>query len=239
MAPGKQTQAYYDDFSLRYEDGRGAGYHRLIDDLETSVAAPFARGRRVLEAGCGTGLILQRLAQEAALAAGFDLSPGMVRTARARGLNVVLGNITEIPFADGAFDVVYSFKVLAHVPDIDKALTELARVTAPSGVLLLEFYNPFSLRYLANRVAGPGRISEERTEADVFTRWDTPAAVKRLLPAGLHLEDFRGARVVTPAAFVHRLPLIANAIRWCEQRALDSPFRYLGGFLIAVVRKRA
>lgn len=229
---------YYDDFSRRYETGRDRGYHLLIDELETAVAAPHVAGRRVLEAGCGSGLVLERLARTAALACGFDLSPGMVRQARERGLQVALGDVTDIPFADEAFDVVCSFKVLAHVANIERALSELSRVTAPGGVLLLEFYNPRSLRYLAKRLAGPGRISDGRTEADVFTRWDSPGAVRALLPPELELEGFRGVRVFTPAAFVYRLPLLAEALAALERLALDSPLRSLGGFLIAIARKR-
>jgi ubiquinone/menaquinone biosynthesis C-methylase UbiE len=238
MITARETQEYYDDFSSSYERGRDRGYHQLIDDLEIGVTAPLAEGKRVLEAGCGTGLILHRLAGCAAEAWGFDLSPGMVSAARDRGLNVVLGNVTAIPFRDDAFDLVCCFKVLAHVPDIDAALRELARVTRPGGVLALEFYNPLSLRYLAKRIAGPGDIGDNRTEADVFTRWDTPAAVRRLLPPDLELVGFRGVRVFTPAAFVHRLPVVSRALSALEHVAVNSPLRYFGGFLIALLRRR-
>src|SRR5256885_4763910 len=99
------SRAYYDDFSSGYERERGAGYHRLLDDLELQVVAPLARGKRVLEVGCGTGLILGRLAPEAALACGVDLSQGMLRVARARGLSVAAGSATQLPFADASFDL--------------------------------------------------------------------------------------------------------------------------------------
>ncbi len=232
-----ETKAYYDDFSEGYERERAKGYHRLIDDLEMEIALPLAAGRRVLEAGCGTGLLLQRLAKEADSACGFDLSPGMVRRARARGLNVVIGDMTRIPFADSAFELVCSFKVLAHVVDIGSAMEELARVTAPGGRMLLEFYNPWSLRYLAKRVAGPQRISGTRTEADVHTRWDPPTAIRQLLPAGVELDGLRGVRVFTPAAFVHKLPVAARALGTLERAAMDSPLRYFGGFLLALLSK--
>jgi ubiquinone/menaquinone biosynthesis C-methylase UbiE len=230
--------AYYDDFSGGYENERGAGYHGLLDDLEMQVVAPLAAGRRVLEVGCGTGLILGRLAQRATLARGVDFSPGMLRAARARGLDVVLGSATQLPFADASFDLVCSFKVLAHVPGIAQAMTEIARVTKPGGQMVLEFYNPWSLRYLAKRIAGPQPISDGRTEADMFTRWDSPLAVRALMPRGVELEAFRGVRVLTPAAFVHKLPLLRHAFAIGEQRAMTSPLRYFGGFLIAIARKR-
>lgn len=233
------NRAYYDDFSTGYEDERGHGYHQMLDELEMRIAAPLATGRNVLEAGCGTGLILSRLATHASKACGFDLSEGMVRVARGRGLDVVIGSVTDIPFADDSFDLVCSFKVLAHVPDIGRALSEIARVTKPGGQMLLEFYNPWSLRYLAKRIAGPQPISAGRTEADVYTRWDSPSQIPKLLPPGVKLEGLRGVRVLTPAAFVHKLPFVRQALPVVETMALDSPLRYFGGFMVAILRKQA
>lgn len=232
------NRAYYDDFSRGYERERGRGYHQLIDDLELSVVEPLCFGRRVLEVGCGTGLILQRLASVSELAWGVDVSPGMLRIAHERGLHASVGSATALPFADDAFDLVCSFKVLPHVSEIRGALNEIARVTRPGGQMVLEFYNPWSLRYLAKRVAGPQPISEGRTEADVYTRWDSPARVRSLLPQGVELEGFRGVRVLTPAAFAHKLPWLSRALVVSERIALDSPLRYFGGFLIALLRKQ-
>ncbi|MDB4973206.1 MAG: Methyltransferase type 11 [Myxococcaceae bacterium] len=235
--PDSNNRAYYDDFSTSYERERGAGYHQLIDDIEVDAVRELAHGKTVLEAGCGTGLVLSRLAQVASSAHGFDLSLGMVQRARARGLSVALGSVTSVPFRDDSFDLVCSFKVLAHVPDITEALRELARVTRPGGMLALEFYNPWSLRYAAKRIAGPGQISEGRTEADVYTRWDTPFTIPKLLPKNLELLDYRGVRVVTPAAFVHKLPGVRHAFAAAERASVRSPLRYFGGFLVALLRK--
>jgi ubiquinone/menaquinone biosynthesis C-methylase UbiE len=233
------NRTYYDDFSGWYERERAAGYHALIDEIEVGAVREFAAGKRVLEAGCGTGLVLQRLAHVAAEAHGFDLSAGMVAKARARGLSVSLGSVTAIPFRSNSFDFVCSFKVLAHVPDIELALRELARVTRPGGTLVLEFYNPWSLRYLAKRLAGPQQISEGRTEADVYTRWDAPVTIPKRLPANLELIEYRGVRVATPAAFVHKIPGVRDLFAWAERASVRSPLRYFGGFLLAVLRKHA
>jgi len=237
MTDQKQSQAYYDDFSKAYERPRGAGYHRLIDDLEMDVMLPLCRGKRVLEVGCGTGLILSRVANEATEAIGMDLSKGMLRSAHERGLSVAVASATQLPFPDDSFDVVCSFKVLAHVPDIRTALAEITRVTRPGGRMVLEFYNPWSVRYLAKRIAGPQPISDGRTEADVYTRWDSPLALPKLFPAGVQIEGMRGVRVFTPAAFAHRIPMLRDVLAIAERRAVDSPLRYFGGFLIAIARK--
>jgi ubiquinone/menaquinone biosynthesis C-methylase UbiE len=233
------NRTYYDDFSGWYERERAVGYHALIDEIEVAAVSEFAAGKRVLEAGCGTGLVLERLGRVAHEAHGFDLSPGMVAKARARGLSVSLGSVTAIPFRSNSFDFVCSFKVLAHVPEIELALRELARVTRPGGTLVLEFYNPWSLRYLAKRLAGPQRISEGRTEADVYTRWDAPVTIPKRLPANLELIEYRGVRVATPAAFVHKIPLVRDVFAFAERASVRSPLRYFGGFLLAVLRKHA
>ncbi len=239
MASGdSNNRTYYDDFSGWYERERAVGYHALIDEITVDAVRDLAVGKTVLEAGCGTGLVLSRLATVAKEAHGFDLSLGMVQKARARGLSVALGSVTQVPFKDNSFDFVCSFKVLAHVPDITTALAELARVTRPGGTLALEFYNPLSLRYAAKRIAGPGRISEDRTEADVYTRWDAPFAIPKLLPPSLEFVDYRGVRVVTPAAFVHKVPVLRDVFAAAERAAVRSPLRYFGGFLLAVLRKR-
>jgi len=85
----QKHKAYYDDFSTAYERPRGEGYHRMIDDLEMDVMLPLCGGKRVLEVGCGTGLILSRIATHASEAVGVDFSKGMLRTAQERGLSVV------------------------------------------------------------------------------------------------------------------------------------------------------
>jgi ubiquinone/menaquinone biosynthesis C-methylase UbiE len=235
--PEQRARQYYDDFSDSYERGRGHGYHQMIDDLEVQVTTPYARDARVLELGCGTGLILARVAEVAKEAVGIDLSEGMAQRAKDRGLDVHIGSVCALPFEDDQFDLAYSFKVLAHVPDIDSAVREAARVIRPDGHLLLEFYNPWSLRYLAKKAAGPQRIGEDRTEADILTRWDSPRAIPRLLPPNLELVDYYGVRVLTPFAAVHRLPWVARALSRAELAVSHSPLRYFGGFLIAVLRK--
>jgi SAM-dependent methyltransferase len=237
-AEDDRARAYYDDFSRRYENERHHGYHALLDELELDIALPLASGRDVLEVGCGTGLILERLARVASHAEGIDLSPGMLEKARARGLTVKEASATALPYPDACFDLVVSFKVLAHVPDLATALAEMARVCRPGGRILAELYNPWSLRFLAKRLGGPGKISEGRSESDVFTRWDPPHRLRALLPPALELSEVRGLRVFTPAAFVHRLPLVGATLARAERVVTTSPLRWFGGFLVLVATKR-
>src|SRR6185437_4881396 len=106
---------YYDSFASWYERERHLPYHRMLDDLEVEIVERYGAGKDVLEVGCGTGLILGRVAQFARRAAGVDLSGGMLGPARARGLAVAQASATDLPIADASFDLAYSFKVLAHV----------------------------------------------------------------------------------------------------------------------------
>ena len=237
MSRDDATRAYYDDFSKWYERERGRGYHGMIDDLEFELTAPFARGRRCLEVGCGTGLILERVAGVASEAVGIDLSLGMLAKARERGLTVHEAPATKLPFEAARFDVVYSFKVLAHVPEIETALAEMARVCAPGGTILAEFYNPFSLRYLAKTLGPAQKVSETRTEAAVYTRFDSPGRIRALLPAGVTLQAFRGVRVFTPTARAVTLPVLGPLLQRAEHLALRSPLAQLGGFLVAELRR--
>lgn len=236
-----KTRAYYDDFARGYERHRrpndGAGYHAMIDDLEVELTAKYGASKDVLECGCGTGLLLERLAAFARSARGIDLSPGMLEKARARGLDVREGSVTELPFADATFDVTCSFKVLAHVPDIGRALAEMARVTRPGGVVLAEFYNPLSFRALAKRLGPAGKISDAKKESEVYTRFDAPWVVPRLLPAGTRLETVRGVRIVTPVAAAMRVPGVRSVLRRIEWALADTPAAFFGGFYIAVIRK--
>jgi ubiquinone/menaquinone biosynthesis C-methylase UbiE len=236
------NRAYYDAFSVGYEARRGqndpGGYHELLDQLEAGYVRRYGAGRDVLEVGCGTGLVLAKIRDFARNATGVDLSPGMLAKAEARGLNVTLGSATELPFEDARFDVTCSFKVLAHVPEIERALAEMARVTRPGGMILAEFYNPYSLRALLKRFGPAGRIADNTHEGHVFTRFDSPFSIKRLLPRGTILVGARGVRIVTPAARAMRSRL-GRKLFWNLEHALcDSPLRVFGGFYVAAIEKR-
>jgi SAM-dependent methyltransferase len=239
MTTTPSTQEYYDRFSAGYENERDRGYHKLIDQLELELVCKYGTGKDVFEAGCGTGLLLREAALVARSAVGLDLSRGMLRPARERGLKVVQGSLTDVPLPSASFDVVYSMKVLAHVPPIERAVAELARLVRPGGHLLLEFYNPLSLRYLAKRLGGPGKIAGDGTnESHVYTRFDRLDRARSYLPAGVELRAVRGVRVVTPSSHVFAYPPLGRLFAWAEHAACDAPLlRNLGGFLILVAQK--
>jgi SAM-dependent methyltransferase len=93
--------------------------------------------KRLLEVGGGQGELAERIRSELGAEVTFvDLSPRMVELARARGVDAQQGDAQELPFADGTFDTVVAAWMLYHVPDVDEALAEFARVLVPGGALI-------------------------------------------------------------------------------------------------------
>lgn len=90
----------------------------------------------VLEVGCGPGELSQRISVELASVVAVDVSPRMVELARDRGVDARLGDVQQLPFEDESFDCVVAAWMLYHVPDVDRALGELARVLRPGGHLV-------------------------------------------------------------------------------------------------------
>ncbi len=233
------NRAYYDDFAGWYERDRHLPYHRMLDDLEVEIVERYAAGKHTLEVGCGTGLILDRVARFASHARGIDLSGGMLAQAAQRGLSVLQASATELPIASASVDVAYSFKVLAHIPDIAGAMREMARVVRPGGFVIAEFYNARSLRRLVKAVKPPTAVSDTTHDEHVYTRYDDAAAIRSYLPPELEWTATRGIRVITPLAAVLRVPVVGAAVRWAEHRLADMPVaRDHGGFLVAICRRR-
>lgn len=248
MTEESRAKRYYDAFSETYEaqrDGRGR-YHDLVDALEVELTLPYAEGRELVEVGCGTGLLLRKFAEVARRAVGVDLSPGMLARARARGLEVHEGSAGQLPLPSSSFDVAVSFKTLPHVPDLRRALSEMARVVRPGGVLIAELYNPNSLRHAVKRWLPPAPVgarasstrSTRRTERDVLVRFDGRDDLLRALPANCTLERARGIRTVVPIALALSVPLLGRALEQMERRVADTSFgeRY-GGFVAYVIRR--
>jgi len=114
----------------------GCGYG-APDARDTAFAAVQETGpARVLEVGCGWGAFAARLEELGAEIVALDLSPRMVELARQRELDARVGDVQALPFADGSFDCAVANWMLYHVPDLDRALGELARVLRPGGRLV-------------------------------------------------------------------------------------------------------
>ena len=93
--------------------------------------------RDVLEVGCGPGELSERISQElGAFVVAVDVSERMVELARDRGVDARVGDVQDLPFADGTFDCVVAAWMLYHVPDVGRGLDEIARALRPAGHLV-------------------------------------------------------------------------------------------------------
>jgi 2-polyprenyl-6-hydroxyphenyl methylase/3-demethylubiquinone-9 3-methyltransferase len=109
--------------------------------------------RRLLDAGCGTGLFSQAAALRGARVTSLDVGPQLLaEVAKKCESDRVVGDTTALPFDDGSFELIISTEVIEHTVDPRVAARELARVLAPGGTLLITTPNRvwhFSIR-LAN-----------------------------------------------------------------------------------------
>jgi ubiquinone/menaquinone biosynthesis C-methylase UbiE len=151
------SQEYFREIDRRIFHPR---YMRLTADAKKRTFGRYVdfdalAGKDVLEVGCGSGIAAQMLAEAGANLTAVDLTPWAVETTRTRldafGL---AGAVQEadgenLPFDDGSFDVVFSWGVIHHSSDMDRALRELVRVLRPGGDLVLMVYNRRSLFYVA------------------------------------------------------------------------------------------
>jgi SAM-dependent methyltransferase len=158
----------YDSFAEAYSAENETS---LINAYYTRPAilalAGDVTGRRILDAGCGSGPLFASLRDRGAIMTGFDSSTGMLELARRR-----LGDEADLraadigsplPFPDGAFDDAIACLVLHYLEDWTAPLAELRRVLAPGGRLIVAVDHPFAILGL-QREAG--------IEFDYFTTYN-------------------------------------------------------------------
>ena len=139
----RASSSYFDQIEARRYRWH---YHLrdLFDSLEGSSGA-------LLEIGCGIGVDSVQLARCGFQVTGIDLTQSAIDVAKSharhRGLDIDfrLGNAETLHFPDGQFDIVYSFGVLHHTPDMQKAIAEVHRVLKPKGRALIMLYHRHSI----------------------------------------------------------------------------------------------
>jgi SAM-dependent methyltransferase len=115
-----------------YEHAEGPNAPEMVFDAIAEV-----RPQRYLEVGCGPGELAARVHETlGANVVAIDISPRMVELARRRGVDAREGDVQHLPFGDGEFDCAVAAWMLYHVPEVERALDELARVLRPGGRLV-------------------------------------------------------------------------------------------------------
>lgn len=205
-------------------------YDRISAGFRHEAAAFVGRrrlapGQKVLDAACGSGNLAIPAARTGACVTGVDLVPSLLEAAAAWARRDRLtirfqeGNVEDLPFDDGEFDVVLSMFGLMFAARPDRAMAELARVTRPGGQVALANWTRagFVGRMLAKHVAAapppPGIPSpllwgDEGTVRERFDEslWEVETAVRTLTfryphtPAGT-AELFRAAYGPTVRTF--------------------------------------
>jgi SAM-dependent methyltransferase len=119
---------------------RKALYDEVAGDDARELALDAVREaspRSVLEVGCGEGELATRIGEELDVELlAVDQSARMVEIARRRGVDARVADVRALPFEDGSFDVALAAWVLFHVPDLERGISELARVLRPGGRLV-------------------------------------------------------------------------------------------------------
>jgi len=132
----------YDSIAPRYEWRYAVDHYPQLEGLVTR----FGAGRRVLEAGCGTGHWLAGLADadETTEVAGIDPSEGMLAHARTRlpDAELVQGRAEALPWDDASFDAVICVNAIHHFDDAPAFIDETRRVLRPGGGVLIVALDP-------------------------------------------------------------------------------------------------
>jgi len=145
--------SYYDRIARLYDlTFKVNGYGRSLDQYFATHPLPVSRGAKILDAGCGTGLLTLAMLRSirfpvsitaldlsstsvAAARKSLYYSSGHYGSGRKRDVTFTQGNLLCLPFADESLDLVVTSGALEYVP-LAEGLNELARVIAPGGHLL-------------------------------------------------------------------------------------------------------
>jgi methionine biosynthesis protein MetW len=151
---------------LGYTKGVGPAWRKIFAPLallhpggldELDSAAMYLQsptpGARVLDVGCGSGVLLARMKSLGWDAQGVEVDPGGVTAARARGVPVHQGQLADAKFPDNYFDAVHSAHVIEHVHDPVALLRECFRILKPGGKLVILTPNTASFGHKHFRAA--------------------------------------------------------------------------------------
>lgn len=135
-------------------------------------------------------------------------------------------DVQNIKYPNCSFDVSGCFKVLAHVPDVQKAIDELARVTKSEGILFLEFYSPYSFRRIFS-------IFQR-----FYTKWDSVSSAKKMIEkTGLKLVKIYGTRTFMITEPLINLPGMYYLFNFLENAFTNTLLNRFSGYYIIVCKK--
>jgi SAM-dependent methyltransferase len=215
---------------------RNATYRALVEGTnaeEVFAAVREAAPKRILDVGCGTGELAERIQQElGADVIALDISPRMVDLTRSRGVEAVLGDVRQLPFPDGEFDCVAAARILYHVPDLEQGISELARVLRPGGTLVASTVGEGNLRELWEL------IGDRATSELTFGPANGKDALAREF-GSVEAREAVGTVVFPDRASMHRLVAATITRAHLADRVpeITAPFRTRTSHVVFVARK--
>ena len=176
-----RAQEYFAANAADWDDLRARHIHEDLVEAEVTAILSNTKCDLLVDLGTGTGRMLELFASHAARAIGFDINANMLTIARARldhpertHCQVRQGDCADVPLDDGAAGVVIVHQVLHFLDDPARAISEAARVLAPSGRLLIADFLPHEVEVLrdehAHRRLGfsDDEVIEWLSEANIF-----------------------------------------------------------------------
>ncbi|MEM3104829.1 MAG: class I SAM-dependent methyltransferase [Candidatus Bathyarchaeia archaeon] len=119
------------------------GEEQTAKHVEGLRMTPLPSNSIVLDAGCGSGLLIERLKGLVDLDVGLDFSKRMVKMAQSKiklkKAEFIIGDVENMPLKNNAFDTVFMFTVLNNIPEPLQALYEARRVLKDRGYLIVSF----------------------------------------------------------------------------------------------------
>jgi SAM-dependent methyltransferase len=204
-----------------YENAEGPDAREVV---WRHVAA--ARPRNVLEVGPGPGELSERIGHElGADVVAIDVSPRMVELTRARGIHAIVGDVQDLPFAKGEFDLVVAAWVLFHPADLDRALSEIERVLQPGGRLVASTNSERHLEELWELVGGHHTYPFSAENGEALLRAHFDSVEIELVEGWVTFADTAIARGYVASSIVcshlaDRLPELSEPLRARRRNAV-------------------
>jgi len=191
----KDKMYFYESFASEFDSKMNMyDTNKRVDVIYNELLQEDIKGKKLLDAGCGTGWFSKAAYDRGADVTSMDLGEGLLKeVAKKCDTERVVGSILEMPFDDNSFDIVVSSEVIEHTPDPHQAIREMYRVLKKDGTLILTTPNKiwFFAIWIANKL--------NLRPYDGYENWTGWREMKRILKktgfkrnkmVGIHLFPF-------------------------------------------------